>query len=66
MSESPVPSDPEKNGFSSEKHAVDYSSTPVYDEAVGETEAVEFQETHDLKRGLHQRHIQVCQIFSCN
>jgi hypothetical protein len=48
MSESPVPSDPEKGAFSENKVAYD-NTTPVYDEAVGESEAVEFGETKELR-----------------
>ncbi len=58
MSESPV-SDPEKN-VSSDKKGPYGDSTPVYvDEALGETEVAGFEETRELKRGLHQRHIQM-------
>jgi len=48
MSESPVPSDPEKGTFSNNKLAYD-NATPVYDETVGESEAAEFGETKELK-----------------
>ncbi|KAE8448125.1 hypothetical protein EG329_009890 [Mollisiaceae sp. DMI_Dod_QoI] len=59
MSESPV-SDPEKHAFPSDSKVAYNDTTPVYaDEALGESEAVEFVETHELKRGLHQRHIQM-------
>ncbi len=48
MSESPAPSDPEKGTFSNNKLGYD-NSTPIYDEAVGESEAIEFGETKELK-----------------
>ncbi|KAF8852175.1 amino acid permease-like protein [Acephala macrosclerotiorum] len=59
MSESPV-SDPEKHAYPADSKAVYNDATPVYaDEALGETEVVEFTETKELRRGLHQRHIQM-------
>ncbi|CZR59896.1 related to general amino acid permease [Phialocephala subalpina] len=59
MSESPV-SDPEKHAYPADNKAVYNDATPVYaDEALGETEVVEFTETKELRRGLHQRHIQM-------
>ncbi|KUJ11797.1 uncharacterized protein LY89DRAFT_699848 [Mollisia scopiformis] len=59
MSDSPV-SDPEKQTYSADDEGVHNGSTPVYvDEGLGESEVVEFGETKELKRGLHQRHIQM-------
>lgn len=58
MSESPV-SDPEKDDTSGRNPPYD-DVTPVYaDASLEETEVVGFEETRELKRGLHQRHIQM-------
>lgn len=60
MSESPVSADPEKNALSSDRKGPYDAAAPVYvDEALGETEVAGFEETRELKRGLHQRHIQM-------
>lgn len=49
MSESPV-ADPEKHAHPADSKAVHNGATPVYaDEALGETEVVEFNETKDLR-----------------
>lgn len=49
MSEAPI-SDPEKNSYPSDSKALHHDATPVYvDEALGESEVVEFGETRELK-----------------
>lgn len=49
MSESPL-SDPEKHAYPAESKTVHDDGTPVYaDEALGETEVVEFTETKELR-----------------
>jgi hypothetical protein len=47
MSESPA-SDPEKHAYPSDTKPVYSDATPV-DQALGESEIIEFEETHELK-----------------
>jgi hypothetical protein len=49
MSQSPVPSDPEKTAYGPDLKSTLDTTIPVYDEAVGETEAIEFGETKELR-----------------
>ena len=50
MSESPTShSDPEKNIYSDDKKTVYDADAPVYDEAIGESDVVEFVETKELR-----------------
>jgi hypothetical protein len=49
MSESPVHSDPEKTAYGSDTKGPLDTTAPLYDEAIGETEAIEFSETKELR-----------------